>query len=82
MIQKNSENARVLRHLLNVGPLTAPEACQCFVSNNLRSRVSELSKMGFDIVSMPVDGKQYNRYLIPPHLLEKNRELFGRHMNG
>jgi len=42
-----------------------------FISKNLRNRVSELSKMGFDIVSIPIDGKQYNRYLIPANLLEK-----------
>lgn len=82
MIQKDSENYRVMQYLLNVGSLTAVDACKEDVSNNLRSRVSELQKLGFDVISEAVDGKQYCKYLIPSAKVEINRELFKRHTNA
>ena len=82
MLKMHGENYKVMRHLLNEGPLTAAGACQCFISNNLRSRVAELTKMGFTIVSSPVEGKKYNKYSIPDHQIAKQRELFSRHLHG
>jgi len=78
MIKRDSESFRIVRHLLNDGPLSAAEACQRFVSNNLRSRVPELIEQGFDVISVPVEGKSYCKYLIPPEKLEKNRVHFSR----
>ncbi|NOX15977.1 MAG: hypothetical protein GXP61_08135 [Epsilonproteobacteria bacterium] len=78
MIKRDSEAYRIVQHLLNQGPLSAAEACQRFISNNLRSRVPELLEQGFDVESVPVEGKQYCKYLIPPDKLEKNRIHFSR----
>ena len=82
MIRKNSDNYKIMQHFLNIGPLTAAEACQTYVSNNLRSRVPELIKMGFDVVAEDIPGKTYCVYKIPTEKIEKNRELFGRHLLG
>lgn len=82
MIKLHSENYRIIQHFLNTGPLTAAEACQSYISNNLRSRVTELVRLGFDIVSKPIEGKQHCVYFIPAQKLEINRELFGRHIRG
>lgn len=82
MIQKNSDNYKIMQHFLNIGPLTAAEACQTFVSNNLRSRVPELIRQGFDILAEEIPGKTYYKYKIPTEKLEKNRELFARHLRG
>jgi len=82
MIKKNGENFKVMKHLLNDGPLTAAGACQSYISNNLRSRVAELHKMGFKIASTQVEGKKHNKYFIASYELELNRELFGRHIRG
>ena len=81
MIKKNSENFRIMRHLLNVGSLTAVEAVKQDVSNNLRSRVPELQDLGFDIVSNPITGKAFCVYSIPSEKLERNRDLFRKHTN-
>jgi len=81
MIKKNSENFRIMRHLLNVGSLTAVEAVKQDVSNNLRSRVPELQDLGFDIVSKPITGKAFCVYSIPSEKLERNRDLFRKHTN-
>ena len=82
MIKNNSENYRVMQYLLNQGTLTAVQACKDDISNNLRSRVPELTDLGFDIISTPIPGKQHCSYSISPHKIEQNRELFGRHLNG
>ena len=82
MIRKNSDNYKIIKHFLNVGPLTAAEACQTFVSNNLRSRVPELIDMGFDVVSEDIPGKTYCLYKIALEKIEKNRELFRRNLLG
>lgn len=82
MIKKNSENWRILRHLLNVGSLTAVQAVKDDVGNNLRSRVPELVELGFDIQSTPIPGKQHCVYSIPTDKLERNRELFRKHTNA
>lgn len=81
MIKKNSENFRIMRHLLNVGSLTAVEAVKQDVSNNLRSRVPELQDLGFDIVSKPITGKAFCVYSIPSEKIERNRYLFRKHTN-
>ena len=81
MIKKNSENWRIMRHLLNVGSLTAVDACKQDISNNLRSRVPELQDLGFDIVSNPITGKAFCVYSIPSEKLECNRDLFRKHTN-
>lgn len=81
MIKKNSENFRIMRHLLNVGSLTAVEAVKQDVSNNLRSRVPELQDLGFDIVSKPITGKAFCVYSISSEKLERNRDLFRKHTN-
>lgn len=82
MIKKNSENFRIMRHFLNVGSLTAVDACKQDISNNLRSRVPELQDLGFDIISKPITGKAFCVYSIPAEKLERNRELFGKHTNA
>ncbi len=76
MIKFNSENYRVIEHLLFVGGLSAAQACQIGISNNLRSRVPQLQRLGFDINATFVEKKHYCIYSIPPHLLWKNKELF------
>ena len=81
MIKKNSGNFRIMRHLLNVGSLTAVEAVKQDVSNNLRSRVPELQDLGFDIVSKTITGKAFCVYSIPSEKLERNRDLFRKHTN-
>lgn len=81
MIKKNSENFRIMRHLLNVGSLTAADACKQDISNNLRSRVPELQNLGFDIVAEPITGKAFCVYSIPANKLEINRELFKKQTN-
>jgi len=81
MIKKNSENFRIMRYLLNVGSLTAADACKQDISNNLRSRVPELQGLGFDIVSKPITGKAFCVYSIPVEKLEHNREEFRKHTN-
>jgi len=82
VIKQNSENWRVMRYLLNVGSLTAVDAVKEEVSNNLRSRVPELTELGFDIVAKPVEGKQHCEYSIPAEKLECNRELFRKQTNA
>lgn len=82
MIKKNSENWRIMRHLLNVGSLTAVDACKQDISNNLRSRVPELQDIGFDIIAATVACKQYCSYSIPLNKLERNRNLFKEHTNA
>ena len=76
MIKKDSENWRVMRYFLNVGSLTAVDAVKSDISNNLRSRVSELQKIGFTIVAKPIAGNAFCVYSIPKEKLEQNRELF------
>lgn len=82
MIKRNSESFRVMKYLLNDGPLTAVQAVKDDISNNLRSRVPELTDLGFDILSSPIPGKQHCVYSIPTHKIEQNRELFRKHING
>ncbi|WP_443082170.1 helix-turn-helix domain-containing protein [Sulfurospirillum sp. 1612] len=82
MIRSNTENYRIIRHLLNKGPITAAEACQVYISNNLRSRVTKLKEIGFDIITTPVPGKLYYLYAIDPLKIEENRELFRRELHG
>lgn len=82
MIKRNSESFRVVQHLLNDGALTAVDACKRDISNNLRSRVTELKQLGFDIASMATPGKHHCVYEIPSQKLQINRELFRKHING
>jgi|GEM_PF-3410500 len=76
MIKFGSENYRVIEHLLFVGGLSAAQACQDGISNNLRSRVPQLQKLGFDIVATQIEKKHYCVYSVPAHLLWKNKALF------
>lgn len=76
MIKFNSENYRVIEHLLFVGGLSAAQACQDGISNNLRSRVPQLQKIGFDIMATQIEKKHYCVYSVPSHLLWKNKALF------
>lgn len=82
MIKNNTENYRIIKYLLNDGPITAAEACQIFISNNLRSRITKLRKIGFDIKTTRVPGKLYYLYSIDPAKIEKNRELFRIELHG
>jgi len=82
MLKHNSENVRIVKYFLNNGPLSAAEACQGYISNNLRSRVAELKDKGFDVETQRVPGKTYQLYFIPPDSIEKNRELLQRQLNG
>lgn len=75
MIKTGSENHRVIEHLLFVGGLSAAQACQDGISNNLRSRVPQLQALGFDIVATPVEKKHYCVYSVPAHLIWKNKAL-------
>lgn len=75
MIKFGSENYRVIEHLLFVGGLSAAQACQDGISNNLRSRVPQLQKLGFDIVATQIEKKHYCVYSVPSHLLLKNKAL-------
>lgn len=75
MIKFGSENHRVIEHLLFVGGLSAAQACQDGISNNLRSRVPQLQALGFDIVATTVEKKHYCIYSVPPHLVWKNKAL-------
>jgi len=75
MIKFGSENYRVIEHLLFVGGLSAAQACQDGISNNLRSRVPQLQALKFDIIATQVEGKHYCVYSVPAHLVWKNKEL-------
>jgi len=75
MIKTGSENHRVIEHLLFVGGLSAAQACQDKISNNLRSRVPQLQALKFDIIATQVEGKHYCIYSVPPHLVLKNKAL-------
>jgi hypothetical protein len=79
---KGGGNYRVIRHLLNVGGLTAVECLLNGISPDLRSRVSELKRYGFDIEAKKVQGKQYKLYYVPADKLERNREWFARVFYG
>jgi hypothetical protein len=70
---KESENHRVLRYLITKGELTAVQAVYEGVSANLRSRVSELRKGGFDIADRQKSGETFKRFFIPQDRLEINR---------
>jgi len=72
----SSQKYRVMRHLLNYGPLTAVEAVKKDISANLRNRVVELREMGFDIAKTMPKGENYKVYSVPTERLEKNREMF------
>lgn len=76
MIKIGSENYRVIDHLLFVGGLSAAQACQDGISNNLRSRVPQLQALGFDIIATTVEKKHYCIYSVPSHLIWKNKALF------
>jgi hypothetical protein len=75
---KGGGNYRVIRHLINVGSLTAVECLMQGISPDLRSRVSELRRYGFDIESKRVEGKMYKVYFVPNDKLERNSEWFSR----
>lgn len=82
MIKRNSESFRVIQHLLNDGALTAVDACKRDISNNLRSRITDLKQLGFDIIATQTPGKTFCVYDIPQQKREINRELFRKHING
>ena len=81
-IVKGSENFRVMNHFLNIGQLTAAEACIIGVSNNLKSRVSALKSKGFDIDSKRVPKKAYHIYSVSYEKIEQNREKLAEMVYG
>ena len=63
-----TQNEMILSHLKTGAPLTGLEALQLYGVFRLPSRVSDLKKMGHDIVSQMVErkGKFVAKYFIVP----------------
>jgi len=55
-----TDNSRVIFHLKHVGPLTCLSAIRLNVTYNLRSRISNLKKMGYKINSEMIQVRKAN----------------------
>ena len=53
--KQNSQNAKILEYLKSGNTLTCLEAMQLGFSHNLRSRVSDLKRAGYDVISTQVN---------------------------
>jgi hypothetical protein len=79
---KDSELCRILRYLLNTGELTNTQAVINGVSANLRSRIPELRRAGFDVTHYRKAREKFKRYFIPTDKLEANRQKMLKAING
>jgi len=64
--KQNTQNYKVLEHLKTGKPLTCLEAMQLGLTHNLRSRVADLKRAGYDIVSKKVQNgcSYYAEYIL------------------
>ena len=53
--KQNSQNARILEYLKLGNTLTCLQAMQLGFSHNLRSRVADLKRAGYDVISKQVN---------------------------
>lgn len=56
--KQNSQNAKILEHLKLGNTLTCLQAMTLGFGMNLRSRVADLKRAGYDIISKQIDTKQ------------------------
>lgn len=56
----NTQCERILRHLMDFGTITSVEAMQEYGIMRLASRINDLRKQGYDIITETATGK--NRY--------------------
>jgi oligoendopeptidase F len=59
--KQNSQNSRILEYLKSGASLTCFEAMKMGFGMNLRSRISDLKRAGYNIVSKQIDTK--NSYI-------------------
>jgi len=59
--KQNSQNSRILEYLKSGASLTCLEAMKMGFGMNLRSRVSDLKRAGYDVVSRKINIK--NSYI-------------------
>ena len=64
----NSQNTKILAHLRATKGLTLREAMLDYSIQSFTKRISELRKLGYDIIgipsSHPVTGQRYTRYVL------------------
>ena len=61
----NTQCERILRHLMDFGAITSVEAMQEYGIMRLASRINDLRKQGYAIITETATGK--NRYDEPTH---------------
>ena len=55
--KQNSQNSKILEYLKSGATLTCLEAVKMGLSHNLRSRISDLKRAGYDVTSRLIDTK-------------------------
>ena len=49
MLDKETQQQKLLRHMLDIGPITKPEARRLYFIENVAQRVAELREIGYNI---------------------------------
>jgi hypothetical protein len=60
--RKTDPQNEILKHFQRGDSLTVLEALKLYHTTELRRVVSRLKKQGFNIISEPVKGQNYNKY--------------------